>query len=34
VAPQRRAVTVYDGTEDQYVADWGREALRLLDERS
>jgi hypothetical protein len=27
------AITVYDGTEDQYVADWAREALRLLDER-
>jgi len=28
------AIMVYDGTEDQYVADWAREALRLLDERS
>jgi aromatic ring hydroxylase len=28
------AITVYDGTEDQRVADWAREALRLLDERS
>lgn len=27
------AITVYDGTEDQYVADWAREVLRLLDER-
>jgi len=27
------AIEVYDGTEDQYVADWAREALRLLDER-
>jgi hypothetical protein len=26
------AITVYDGTEDQHVADWAREALRLLDE--
>jgi hypothetical protein len=28
------AIAVYDGTEDQLVADWAREALRLLDERS
>ena len=28
------AIAVYDGTEDQYVADWAREALRLLDERT
>jgi hypothetical protein len=27
------AITVYDGTEEQHVADWAREALRLLDER-
>jgi hypothetical protein len=27
------AIEVYDGTEDQRVADWAREALRLLDER-
>jgi hypothetical protein len=27
------AIKVYDGTKDQYVADWAREALRLLDER-
>jgi hypothetical protein len=27
------AIKVYDGTEDQAVADWAREALRLLDER-
>ena len=27
------AITVYDGTENQYVADWARDALRLLDER-
>jgi len=26
-------ISVYDGAEDQYVADWAREALRLLDER-
>jgi hypothetical protein len=26
------AITVYDGTEEQSVADWAREALRLLDE--
>jgi DNA-binding response OmpR family regulator len=28
------AITVYDGTEDKCVADWAREALRLLDKRS
>ena len=28
------AIKVYDGTEDQHVADWAREALRLLDERT
>jgi hypothetical protein len=28
------AIVVYDGTEDQRVADWAREALRLLNERS
>jgi hypothetical protein len=27
------AIEVYDGTEDQYVADWARQALRGLDER-
>ncbi len=27
------AITVYDGTEDQCVADWAREALRLLGAR-
>jgi hypothetical protein len=27
------AITVYDGTEDQRVADWAREARRGLDER-
>jgi hypothetical protein len=27
------AIKVYDGTKDQHVADWAREALRLLDER-
>mgnify|MGYP003288296744 CR=1 FL=1 len=27
------AIEVYDGTEDRYVADWAREALRVLDER-
>jgi hypothetical protein len=27
------AITVYDGTDDQYVADWCREAIRGLDER-
>jgi hypothetical protein len=27
------AIKVYDGTEEQRVADWAREALRLLDER-
>jgi hypothetical protein len=27
------AIEVYEGTADQYVADWAREALRLLDER-
>ena len=27
------AIKVYDRTEDQHVADWAREALRLLDER-
>ena len=26
-------IAVYDGTEDQRVADWARDALRLLDER-
>ena len=26
------AIAVYDGTDDQHVADWAREALRLLDE--
>jgi hypothetical protein len=26
-------IKVYDRTEDQDVADWAREALRLLDER-
>lgn len=26
------AVKVYDGTEEQYVADWAREAPQLLDE--
>jgi DNA-binding response OmpR family regulator len=28
------AIAVYDGTEDECVADWAREALRLLDKRS
>jgi len=28
------AIVVYDGTEDECVADWAREALRLLDKRS
>ncbi|HMI99243.1 MAG TPA: hypothetical protein VK488_05365 [Gaiellaceae bacterium] len=28
------AITVYDGTEDQSIADWARDALRLLDERA
>ena len=28
------AINVYDGTEEQAVADWAREALRLLDERA
>jgi hypothetical protein len=28
------AITVYEGTEDECVADWAREALRLLDKRS
>jgi low affinity Fe/Cu permease len=28
------AIAVYDGTEDQAVADWAREGLRLLDERA
>jgi hypothetical protein len=27
------AISVYDGTEDQRVADWAREAMRGLDER-
>ena len=27
------AIKVYDGTSNQYVADWAREALRLVDER-
>jgi hypothetical protein len=27
------AIKVYDGTEDQAVADWAREALRGLDQR-
>jgi hypothetical protein len=27
------AIKVYDGTEDKYVADWAREALRGLDDR-
>jgi hypothetical protein len=27
------AITVYDGTEDECVADWAREALRLLGKR-
>jgi hypothetical protein len=27
------AIEVYDGTVEQGVADWAREALRLLDER-
>jgi hypothetical protein len=26
------AIKAYDGTEDQRIADWAREALRLLDE--
>jgi DNA-binding response OmpR family regulator len=26
----KSAITIYDGTEEQYVADWAREALRLL----
>ena len=29
----RAAIAVYDGTEDQAVADWAREALRLLHDR-
>jgi hypothetical protein len=28
------AVAVYDGTEDQRVADWARNALRAMDERA
>jgi hypothetical protein len=28
------AIEVYDGTENQYVADWAREALRLLHKRT
>jgi two-component system, OmpR family, phosphate regulon response regulator PhoB len=28
------AITAYEGTEDECVADWAREALRLLDKRS
>jgi hypothetical protein len=27
------AIKAYDGTEEQRIADWAREALRLLDER-
>jgi hypothetical protein len=27
------AIKVYDGIQDQRVADWACEALRLLDER-
>jgi hypothetical protein len=27
------AIIVYDGTENQYVADWAREGIRVLDER-
>jgi hypothetical protein len=27
------AVAVYDGTDHQHVADWAREAIRLMDER-
>jgi hypothetical protein len=27
------AIQAYDGTDDQHIADWAREALRLLDER-
>jgi hypothetical protein len=27
-------IAVYDGTEEDSVGDWAREALRLLDERS
>jgi hypothetical protein len=27
------AITVYEGTDDQHVADWAREALRVMDER-
>jgi len=27
------AIKVYDGTEGQPVADWAREALRIMDER-
>ena len=27
------AISVYDGTEDQRVADWARQVLRGLDER-
>jgi hypothetical protein len=28
------AIAVYDGTDEQYVADWAREALRLLYDRA
>jgi hypothetical protein len=27
------AIVVYDGTENRYVADWARDAIRDLDER-
>jgi hypothetical protein len=27
-------MAVYDGTDEQYVADWAREALRLLYDRA
>jgi hypothetical protein len=32
-ARKEAAIEVYGGTEDEYVADWAREVLRLLDER-